>query len=131
MNKKAIYAVLVLTSLAAGASGWYFLRSSAGGGGVGYPFLCPHCDHFFSLDEDQVYTHPKSPTGEGFQCPKCGRFGARIAARCDQCGQWVIMQQGPGGASYCPKCPRGVGTSRRDSSRDAERTDSAQPPAYE
>ena len=104
MNKKLGYAGLVLVFLAVGAYAWHALRSSAEDAPDGYPLVCAHCDHFFTLDEDGLYTHPKSPQGEGFKCPKCSRFGARIAAKCDECKQWRIMQEGPGGTASCPKC---------------------------
>jgi hypothetical protein len=110
MRQKLPYAVLVLLVLAAGGWTWYSLKSSASGAPSGYPLVCPHCDHFFTLSEDELHTHAKSPTGEGFQCPKCGKFGAKIAAKCDKCGRWAIMQQGPGGKTFCPKCtpPKGA-----------------------
>lgn len=106
MKQKAIYAALVLASLATVVSAWRLVRSSNLGGMSGYPIACPNCDHLFTLDEEEIYAHPKSPTGEGFKCPKCGKFGAKIAAKCDKCGQWAIMERGPGGTSSCPKCPK-------------------------
>lgn len=106
MKKKVVCAALVLISIAAVGYAWHSLGSSGGSDLGGYPLVCSRCSHFFTLDEDELYTHPKSPTGEGFKCPQCGRFGARTAAKCDKCGQWVIMQKGPDGAAFCPKCPR-------------------------
>jgi hypothetical protein len=106
MKQKAAYVVLVVISLAAVAFAWRSLRSSSADEPDGYPLVCSKCDHFFTLDEDGLYTHPKSPTGEGFKCPKCSRFGARIAAKCDKCGQWALMEKGPSGTSSCPKCPK-------------------------
>ncbi len=114
MRKKAGYSALVLISLATAFFAWRFLRSSSEDAPQGYPLVCAQCDHFFTLDEDGLYTHPKSPTGEGFQCPKCGRLAARIAARCDKCGQWAIMQEGPGGTTSCPKCPKPPPSARNE-----------------
>jgi hypothetical protein len=106
MKKQLACALFLLVAIAAAGYSWYAFGSTSSGGASGFPLVCAHCDHFFALSESELTTHPKSPTGEGFKCPKCGRFGARVAAKCDRCGQWVIMARDASGASYCPKCTK-------------------------
>lgn len=109
MKTKALYAALVLITLATVVLVWRFFSPADPSGLDGFPIVCPNCDHLFTLDEEELYTHPKSPTGEGFKCPECEKFGARIAAKCDKCGAWAIMQQLPDGTTVCPKCPKPPG----------------------
>lgn len=106
MKQKLLCAGLVLLVVVAAGWAWHSFSSSASGAPDGYPLVCPHCDHFFTLSEDELYTHPKSPTGAGFKCEKCGKFGAKIAAKCDKCGRWAVTQQSPDGTTFCPKCPQ-------------------------
>jgi hypothetical protein len=106
MKNKVAGPVLVVVLLASAGWIWYWTRSSAEAGPDGYPLVCTRCDHFFTLDDNALASQPRSPTGEGFKCPRCGRFGAQVAARCDKCGQWTAMQQDAAGTAFCPKCPR-------------------------
>jgi hypothetical protein len=106
MKQKLPFVILTIIALAGGAWALRSIGSSGIGGISGYPIVCPHCEHFFTLDEDGLYNHPKGSKGEGFQCTKCEKFGAKIAVQCDTCKRWVIPVTAPDGTTYCPKCPR-------------------------
>lgn len=103
MKNKVAYTVLALVCVVAGAYAWHALLTRRPGCPGGFPQVCTRCDHFFTLSEDELYSHPKSPQGEGFKCPKCNQFGGRTAVKCGTCGKWVVMQE-TRGAATCPKC---------------------------
>lgn len=103
MKQKLAYGLLAVVLVI--AVGWSW-RSISGGGAAasGYPLVCSKCQHFFTLSEDELNTHPRSPEGKGLQCPKCGKFGAKIGVQCSNCGKWYIHEGGRGSAAVCPQC---------------------------
>jgi hypothetical protein len=44
------------------------------------------------------------PYNEGFRCQKCRKFAGRIAALCDQCGEWMVAGEAAARSSGCPHC---------------------------
>jgi hypothetical protein len=67
----------------------------------GYTMMCKHCSQTFNVPRDDLHTYPADPNGEGLKCPKCGKFGGKLATKCPKCNNWYIaVSRG----MPCPKC---------------------------
>lgn len=105
------YVGLVGAIVLLGALTWYRMggRDRAPAEQEGFPVMCAQadCGYAFVIPREQSRTYPRGPNGEGFQCPKCGKFSARMAVRCSDCGRLYLPEGGRGqGASPvgCPYC---------------------------
>lgn len=105
MKKSVPVILVVVVLLAGGFFTWRSFDSGSSGENIsGFPIVCRHCGHFFTIDEENVYTYPKDPGGAGFKCEKCGKFGGTTGVKCTSCGGWFITDRTGGAGTQCPKC---------------------------
>ena len=89
--------------------GWAWSRANAPAGDFapGIPMKCtaPDCGKEFTIDRADLRDYPRGEHGEGYRCKKCGRFTARLAVHCPQCGRYFVPAN-PNN-SRCPYCNTG------------------------
>jgi hypothetical protein len=62
------------------------------------------CSHFYVIPWSESRSYPRGAGGEGFRCPQCQNFAGRIAAQCDQCGDWMVASEAATRSGGCPRC---------------------------
>jgi hypothetical protein len=62
------------------------------------------CGHCYVIPWSESRSYPRGPNNEGFHCPKCRKFAGRIAAQCDQCGEWMVAGEAAARSGGCPHC---------------------------
>ena len=106
MKKILSYGGLGIVIIAAGVYTWVQLSAIRPDQDEGFHLKCTQagCGWAFTIPRQEARAYPRDPNGQGFRCPKCGKFSGQIATRCDQCGQWYAGSEATGRESGCPKC---------------------------
>lgn len=85
---------------------WLAITGADANASSGVTLLCtdPACGDQFTLSRDELQSWPRGEQGQGLKCDGCGKFTARVAAKCERCGAWYPAVDERGDNSGCPKC---------------------------